>query len=133
MRWLFSLLVWTLCLYCTDAAITLASITPASLNAGVTGAVNVAFTTGTTIPVGGVIVVTFPSTFYVDSSSVLSNPMGFDPSSTIAVTVATGVVTITIAATDAPAGAVSFTLDSISNPGKAHLRLWYKYYDTTPS
>ncbi|KAG3248892.1 hypothetical protein PI124_g6449 [Phytophthora idaei] len=113
----FLVLLWALCVQINDAAITSASVTPVSPNAGVTGAVDVAFTTGTIIPVGGTIVVTFPSTFYVDSASTLSNPVGMDSTSTIAASPTTGVVTITIATTSAAAGAISFTLDSISNPG----------------
>ncbi|KAL7680968.1 putative EGF-like domain-containing protein [Plasmopara halstedii] len=105
-------LLFLLCQQLADAALTFVSITPASLDAGVTGTVDVAFTMDTTIPVGGVIEVVFPTTFHMDSSSVLSNPMGFDPSSTLAVTTATGMVIITIATTDALAGGVSFTLDS---------------------
>ncbi|ETI56699.1 hypothetical protein F443_00877 [Phytophthora nicotianae P1569] len=114
---LISLLLWALCVQVSDAAITSASVIPVSLNGGVTGAVDVAFTTGTTIPVGGTIVLTFPSAFYVDSASTLSNIVGIDSTSTIVASPATGVVTITIATTNAAAGAISFTLDSISNPG----------------
>ncbi|KAK1941657.1 Tenascin-X [Phytophthora citrophthora] len=110
------LLLLALCLELVDG-ISLASVTPAWSDAGVTGTVNVAFTTSIDVPVGGTIMVTFPSTFYVDSTSAFSYPVGFDPSSSIAATPATGVVTITIATTDVVAGPISFTLDSISYPG----------------
>ncbi|OWZ06117.1 hypothetical protein PHMEG_00021676 [Phytophthora megakarya] len=113
--WWLLTFVWVLCLQLDDAAISSASVTPTSLSAGVTGTVDVAFTTATTVPVGGTIELTFPSTFYVDSGTALTNPVGFDASSTMSAS--TGVVTITIATTDAAPGAISFTLDSISNPG----------------
>ncbi|EGZ20698.1 hypothetical protein PHYSODRAFT_328782 [Phytophthora sojae] len=100
-----------------DAAISSASVTPASLTAGVTGTVDVTFTTGTTIPVGGTIVVTFPSTFYV-ASATLSNIGGIDLASTVLATSASGQATITIVNTDAVPGAISFTLDGIQNPGQ---------------
>ncbi|KAG1706501.1 hypothetical protein DVH05_001649 [Phytophthora capsici] len=111
------LLLLALCVELGDAIISLASVTPASPNAGVTGTVDVAFTTSIDVPVGGTIVVTFPSTFYVDSTSAFTNPVGFDSTSTIATTSATGVVTITIATTNVVAGAISFTLDNILYPG----------------
>ncbi|KAG7379933.1 hypothetical protein PHYPSEUDO_007991 [Phytophthora pseudosyringae] len=118
MRLLSLLLCAVSCAQLGDAAITSASVTPTSLDAGVIGTIDVAFTTSTTIPVGGTIVITFPSTFYVDSASALTNALGFDDTgSTVVATPATGVVTITIAAADAAAGTISFTLDSISNPG----------------
>jgi hypothetical protein len=110
------LLVLLSCAQLGDAAITLATVTPASSVAGVTGTVSVAFTTSEVVPVGGTIVVTFPSTFYVDAASTLSNAVGF-AYSTVVATPASGVVTIAIATADAAAGLIQFDLHSISNPG----------------
>ncbi|GMF10787.1 unnamed protein product [Phytophthora lilii] len=117
-RVLWLLLLLLSCVSVGDAAITSALVTPASLSAGVTGTVDVAFTTGAIVPVGGTIVVTFPSTFYVDSAAALTTAIGFDSGSTVVAVPATRVVTITIATMDAAAGAISFTLDSITNPGR---------------
>ncbi|KAE9346734.1 hypothetical protein PR003_g7286 [Phytophthora rubi] len=118
MRWLLLLLLlWQSCLQETNAVISSASVTPASLIAGVTGTVDVAFTTGSTIPVGGTIVITFPSTFYV-ASTALSNIGGIDAASTVSSTPASGLATVTIANTDAVPGPISFTLDGIQNPGQ---------------
>lgn len=100
---LLLLLLWQSCAKMIDAAISSASVTPASLTAGVTGTVDVTFTTGTTIPVGGTIVVTFPSTFYV-ASATLSNIGGIDLASTVLATSASGQATITIVNTDAVPG-----------------------------
>ncbi|KAG6598173.1 uncharacterized protein IUM83_09350 [Phytophthora cinnamomi] len=114
MRWL--LLLWLSCVPVAEATISSASITPASLVAGVTGTVDVAFTTSATVPVGGTMVVTFPSTFYV-ASTTLTITSGIDATSTLVSTPASGVATITIATTDAVPGAIAFTLDGIQNPG----------------
>ncbi|KAG6598172.1 uncharacterized protein IUM83_09350 [Phytophthora cinnamomi] len=115
MRWL--LLLWLSCVPVAEATISSASITPASLVAGVTGTVDVAFTTSATVPVGGTMVVTFPSTFYV-ASTTLTITSGIDATSTLVSTPASGVATITIATTDAVPGAIAFTLDGIQNPGQ---------------
>ncbi|KAL4108672.1 hypothetical protein PRIC1_000382 [Phytophthora ramorum] len=114
--WRLQLLLWLSCAERGYAAIAPATITPASLVAGVTGNVGVAFTTGTTVPVGGTITVMFPSTFYV-ASTTLTITSGLDLSSSMVATPASAQVTIAVAGTDATAGPIAFTLDGISNPG----------------
>uniref|UniRef100_H3HDJ3 Epidermal growth factor-like domain-containing protein n=1 Tax=Phytophthora ramorum TaxID=164328 RepID=H3HDJ3_PHYRM len=114
--WWLQLLLWLSCAERGYAAIAPATITPASLVAGVTGNVGVAFTTGTTVPVGGTITVMFPSTFYV-ASTTLTITSGLDLSSSMVATPASAQVTIAVAGTDATAGPIAFTLDGISNPG----------------
>ncbi|RLN79086.1 hypothetical protein BBJ28_00006952 [Nothophytophthora sp. Chile5] len=74
---LFLLLFLSLPSVSVDATITSPLIT-LSLDAGATGTVDVSFTTATTIPVDGTIVVTFASTFYsttVSGSTFASTPI----------------------------------------------------------
>ncbi|RLN96434.1 hypothetical protein BBJ28_00002965 [Nothophytophthora sp. Chile5] len=112
---LLSLLLW-LPSVSADAAIASPLITPLSLNAGATGTVDVSFTTATTIPVGGTIVVTFASTFYVGCTA-LTNVAGFDPSSTVVAAPASAQAAITIATTDASTtvSGSTFVSTSITN------------------
>lgn len=101
-----------------DAAITGASVALASTNAGESGAATVVFTTSKSIPVGGTILVVFPSSFLV-APTLLTAPSNVDPSSTISSTGTS--VTVTIAGAAVSVGGVSFTLDGMTNPGEPQL------------
>uniref|UniRef100_K3WX77 Uncharacterized protein n=1 Tax=Globisporangium ultimum (strain ATCC 200006 / CBS 805.95 / DAOM BR144) TaxID=431595 RepID=K3WX77_GLOUD len=103
---------------CVLAAITSASVVPTSTVAGVTGTVDVAFTTGIDVPVGGSILVIFPSAFYVASTTITAITSGLDATSTITSTPAASLVTITVAGTACAAAApIQFQIDGISNSG----------------
>ncbi len=107
------------------------SITPASLNAGAIGNVNISFTSATTISIGGKIKVMFPS--------------GFDVSNTV-VTATTGLTGTWIASISgqvvtcgqsdggitAP-GAITLTLSGIRNPQYSGNTGFYLVFTTTPA
>ncbi|DAZ97541.1 TPA: hypothetical protein N0F65_003027 [Lagenidium giganteum] len=100
----------------SHAIISGASVTPASLNAGATGTVDVAFTTGTTVPIGGAVIVIFPPPFVV-ATTALTNIVGMDTANTIAVQSSTNTITIAVVNTAIAPGTISFTVNAISNPG----------------
>ena len=99
----------------TIDSISAATVVPQSTTAGAIGSVDIAFTTTAIIPVGGQIQVLFPSTFGVAATAITS-PVGIDASSTIVTRGYTAI--ITIAGSPAAAGALSFTINGITNPGR---------------
>lgn len=93
-----------------------ASVQPDSLNAGVAGTATVSFTTAVGLPVGSVIVVTFPSVFSV-SSTTISSTSNVNSNSAVSM-VGGSEVHVTVASSAVSAGAaVSFKLNGITNPG----------------
>ncbi|MFH1189715.1 MAG: hypothetical protein V1682_03410 [Candidatus Omnitrophota bacterium] len=115
--------------------ITTASVTPASLVAGVTGNVTVTFTNVSPIPVDGKIVVTFPSTFTLDSgasTAVLNDDITGDLTATANNTAHT----VTLTRSNGPSivtgdTSISITLTNIKNPETTGVTDYYGIKVTT--
>ena len=90
------------------------TVAPASTIAADTGLVAIAFTNAITIPVGGKITIQFPTGFQL-APTELTLPNGINSASTIS---ASGtILTLTMVGSALSAGATSFTVNGITNPG----------------
>lgn len=98
-----------------------ASISPDSLNAGVTGTVSVSFTSLVNLPIGSFIDISFPSAFTITSAAettALASVNNLDTSSTVT-KLTSSIIRVTIVGTDITAGSnVSFQVAGITNPGE---------------
>lgn len=104
-----------------DAAITSATISLALIAAGEVTTATVKFTTGASVPIGGSIRVSFPTSFVVAPTTVTVT-MGMSSTPTMAVSGAD--VMLTIAGAAVGPGLVQFDLDGVTNPGDPrHLSL----------
>ncbi|GLD96012.1 hypothetical protein PINS_up004690 [Pythium insidiosum] len=112
------LLLLSLALQDARAAITAASVTLSTLNAGAASSATVAFTMDASVPDGGAIVVAFPPTFFI-VSPVLSSVTGITATTTVSLAADGYTVSIAISGSAVSPGAISFTIDGLTNPGKA--------------
>ena len=96
-----------------------ASVTPASVVAGITGDADAVFTTQNAIPATGIITITFPSGFEFDSdaATAASSPDASIDGTLTVTDITDGVVTITRSAgTSSEPGAKTVRLTSVKNP-----------------
>ena len=96
-----------------------ASVSPTSLVPGTVGAVDITFTTSSTIAANGTIEVTFPSGFDISNAVVTEGTGPNGASGTFTVSKDSSVITITRNNDGGAwlAGVTSLTLDMIRNPG----------------
>jgi hypothetical protein len=100
----------------TPGTITQASVMPEGLVAGITGDIQVGFTTLTSIPVDGKIVINFPTGFVFDSNGT-TTATSTTINGALSVGAEAGVLTITRSdGTIASSGSHSITLTNIKNP-----------------
>ncbi|OWZ15209.1 hypothetical protein PHMEG_00011191 [Phytophthora megakarya] len=99
----------------SNSTMSSATVTPDSQDAGVLGTVTISFTSAVGLPVGSMLIVTFPSDFTV-ASTMISSVTNIANSSTVSTS--SSVATVIIAGTPVTAGAsISFKLDGVVNSG----------------
>ncbi|KAI9996253.1 hypothetical protein PInf_013636 [Phytophthora infestans] len=96
-----------------------ASVTPASLNAGVVTDVAVTFTSGVDVDVDGSVLVEFPTGFYISSGTTVAVTATGSTTALSVVSVSSTQLSVLVRTTKISAGvAFGFTMTDVTNPGE---------------